>query len=138
MNVGEWGRMRGGAGWLSRGGGGAVLRSMLGGGERGRLEGSRGHGGSGLGHGAGLLVVDVAAHAAGVHAWRDHRGGSRGQGAGLSLGDGWRLKVVKYLGKCEKAQQKQERSRNVWKPRGAQQSPSRPHALMHTHTPCQC
>lgn len=38
--------------------------------------------GSGLGHGTGLLVIDVAAHAAGVHAWRDHRGAAEGRDGG--------------------------------------------------------
>lgn len=41
--------------------------------------------GSGLGHGTGLLI-DVAAHAAGVHAWRDHRGAAEGRGEGVSDG----------------------------------------------------
>lgn len=39
---------------------------------------------SGLGHGAGLLLVDVAAHATGVDAWknqRDSRGGGGQRGA---------------------------------------------------------
>lgn len=31
---------------------------------------------SGLGHGAGLLLIDVAAHAAGVDAWGEQRAGS--------------------------------------------------------------
>lgn len=46
-----------------------------------------GFGGSGLVHGAGLLVVDVAAHAAGVHAWRDHRGAAEVRG-GVIAGQG--------------------------------------------------
>lgn len=39
---------------------------------------------SGLGHGAGLLLVDVAAHATGVDAWknqRDSRGGGGSEGS---------------------------------------------------------
>lgn len=47
------------------------------------IGGSWGGGGSGLGHGAGLLLVDVAAHAAGVDAWKSQKGqqreGQRGQ-----------------------------------------------------------
>lgn len=35
--------------------------------------------GSGLGHGTGLLVIDVAAHTASVHTWRDHRGAAEGK-----------------------------------------------------------
>lgn len=40
-----------------------------------RCTGRRGFGGkcSGLVHGAGLLVIDVAAHAASVHACNDHK-----------------------------------------------------------------
>lgn len=55
------------------GGGGAEVR---GGCEAGGVTGS----GSRLGHGAGLLVIDVAAHAAGVHAWRDHKGAAEVRG----------------------------------------------------------
>lgn len=40
---------------------------------------------SGLGHSAGLLVIDVAAHAAGVHAWRDHRGAAEVRGGVIDM-----------------------------------------------------
>lgn len=36
--------------------------------------------GSGLGHGTGLLVIDVAAHTTGVDAWKNHRDSSGSQG----------------------------------------------------------
>lgn len=38
--------------------------------KRDEAEGTKG---SRLGHGAGLLVIDVAAHATSVHAWKNHR-----------------------------------------------------------------
>lgn len=44
------------------------------GGEAGRGKGS------GLGHGTGLLVIDVAAHTTGVDAWKNHRDSSGSQG----------------------------------------------------------
>lgn len=61
-------------GWLSQGGGTANERYW----EEAGGDGEH----SGLGHGAGLLLIDVAAHAAGVDAWKaevQRRGGQRDQ-----------------------------------------------------------
>lgn len=71
-----------------------------------RLGGVTGSG-SGLGHGTGLLVIDVAAHAAGVHAWRDHRGAAEVRGGVIDKGVGGCLGLSLRGGKHEKAQQKQ-------------------------------
>lgn len=70
-NWGSWGRMSGM--WKRSGEVGDVWQRRD---EAGGVTG--GWRGSGLGHGTGLLFIDVAAHAAGVHAWRDHRGQQRG------------------------------------------------------------
>lgn len=74
-------------------------------GEARRDEAEEGRGGSGLGHGTGLLVIDVAADTSSVHAWKNH---GVQQGAGLSRGRGGSL-----LGREQKAQQKQERLHNI-------------------------
>lgn len=49
-------------------------------GEARRDEAEGGRRGSGLGHGTGLLVIDVAAHTSSVHAWKNHGVQQRGRG----------------------------------------------------------
>lgn len=49
-------------------------------GEARRDKAEGGRRGSGLGHGTGLLVIDVAAHTSSVDAWKNHRVQQRGRG----------------------------------------------------------